>query len=129
MIIIQNIHHVAIICKNYVLSKAFYTEILGFTILAEHYRAEKQSYKLDLALNGRYQIELFSFPEVPNRKSQPEAAGLRHIAFGVSNIAESVAYLNQNNIITQGIRIDEYTHKKFCFFNDPDGLPIEIYEI
>jgi glyoxylase I family protein len=126
---IQSLHHIAIICADYERSKQFYTEILGFRIEREVFREERQSFKLDLSLNGRYLIELFSFPNPPNRLSRPEATGLRHIAFGVSNIEEACIYLKENQIITEGIRIDEYTGRKFTFFSDPDNLPIEFYEI
>lgn len=126
---IERLHHIAIICSDYEKSKRFYTEILGFAIENEVYRAERQSYKLDLSLNGQYLIELFSFPNPPQRPSRPEATGLRHIAFGVSDIEASVAYLNSQNIITEPIRIDEFTDRKFTFFSDPDSLPIEIYEL
>ncbi len=127
--ILQSIHHIAIICSNYERSKAFYTEILGLTILQEVYRAERQSYKLDLALSGQYVIELFSFPNPPARPSRPEASGLRHLAFQVENIEAAVQLLQQKNIIVEPIRIDEYTQKKFTFFADPDDLPIELYEL
>lgn len=125
---LQSIHHIAIICSDYERSKAFYTEILGLTILQEVYRAERQSYKLDLALNGNYIIELFSFPNPPARPSRPEASGLRHLAFQVNDIVTAVQSLQAKNIIVEPIRIDEYTQKKFTFFADPDGLPIELYE-
>lgn len=125
---IQNIHHVAIICSDYQRSKRFYTEILGLTILAEVYRAERDSYKLDLAVNGRYQIELFSFPNPPARVSRPEAAGLRHLAFSVANIEQTRAFLMEAGIDCEQIRVDEFTQKPFFFIADPDNLPIEFYE-
>ncbi len=125
---ILGLHHIAIICSNYNTSKQFYTEILGFKIEQEIYRSERDSYKLDLSLNGNYLIELFSFPNPPTRPSRPESTGLRHIAFAVANIQESVNYLSSKNIICEDIRIDETTGKRFTFFNDPDNLPIEIYE-
>ncbi|MFD2599328.1 VOC family protein [Sphingobacterium corticis] len=125
---ILGLHHIAIICSNYDTSKQFYTEILGFKIEQEIYRSERDSYKLDLSLNGNYLIELFSFPNPPTRPSRPESTGLRHIAFAVANIQESVDYLSSKNIICEDIRIDETTGKRFTFFNDPDDLPIEIYE-
>jgi glyoxylase I family protein len=128
MLNLKGVHHVAIICSDYTLSKHFYTEILGLKILQEVFRAERNSYKLDLAVNGVYQIELFSFPDPPKRLSHPEGKGLRHIAFKVDNLTLSVAELNKNGIITEEIRIDEYSHKRFVFFSDPDGLPIELYE-
>lgn len=126
---IERLHHIAIICSDYEKSKQFYTEILGFKIDNEIYRAERNSYKLDLSLNGTYLIELFSFPNPPQRPTRPEATGLRHIAFGVINIETEIAFLRSKNIITEPIRIDEYTNRKFTFFNDPDNLPIELYEI
>ena len=126
---IQSLHHIAIICSDYEKSKRFYTEILGFQVKNEVYREERQSFKLDLSLNGQYLIELFSFPNPPNRLSRPESTGLRHIAFGVNNIEESCLFLKDNHIDTEEIRIDEYTGRKFTFFSDPDNLPIELYEI
>ncbi len=126
---IEKLHHIAIICSDYQKSKQFYTEVLEFKIIKEVYRNERKSYKLDLSLNGEYTIELFSFPNSPQRPSRPEAVGLRHIAFGVINIKKEVDYLLSKNIITEPIRIDEFTNKKFTFFYDPDNLPIEIYEI
>ncbi|WP_066055632.1 SMU1112c/YaeR family gloxylase I-like metalloprotein [Robertmurraya korlensis] len=122
------IHHIAIICSNYEKSKAFYTDILGLTPKNEVYRKERDSYKLDLEVNGQYQIELFSFPNPPNRPSFPEAAGLRHLAFEVERIEEVVEELKMKKIEVEPVRIDEFTNKKFTFFSDPDGLPIELYE-
>lgn len=129
MSLLKKIHHVAIICSNYEVSKKFYTQLLGLKIENETYRKERDSYKLDLSLNGSYVIELFSFPDPPKRISRPEAAGLRHIAFEVENIETATAYLNTNNITFEPIRIDEFTNKKFTFIADPDNLPIELYEI
>ena len=126
---IQSLHHIAIICSDYEKSKRFYTEILGFQVKNEVYREERQSFKLDLSLNGQYLIELFSFPNPPNRLSRPESTGLRHIAFGVNNIEETCLFLKDNQIDTEDIRTDEYTGRKFTFFSDPDNLPIELYEI
>jgi glyoxylase I family protein len=126
---LKSIHHIAIICSDYECSKYFYTQILGLEIIQEVYREPRQSYKLDLSLNGQYVIELFSFPNPPKRTSRPEAAGLRHLAFAVENIEESIKQLNQKGIETEPIRIDEYSDKKFTFFADPDDLPIEFYEI
>jgi glyoxylase I family protein len=126
---IQSLHHIAIICADYEKSKWFYTEILGFQIKNEVFREERQSYKLDLQLNGQYLIELFSFPNPPQRLSRPESTGLRHFAFGVQNIEEAVLFLANNQIETEDIRIDEHTGRKFTFFADPDDLPIELYEI
>ena len=110
-------------------SKHFYTEILGLTIIREIYREERQSYKLDLALNGNYIVELFSFPNPPKRVSRPEAAGLRHLAFEVNDIEKTRAFIIANSIEAEDIRTDEYTGQRFVFFADPDGLPLELYEV
>jgi glyoxylase I family protein len=129
MLKINKIHHIAIICSDYQKSKHFYTELLGFKIIAEVYRAERQSYKLDLSVNNVYQIELFSFPNPPARASRPEACGLRHLAFEVNSILEIRNYLVSQKVDAEEIRIDEFTEKAFFFINDPDGLPIEFYEL
>ncbi|KAA0991832.1 SMU1112c/YaeR family gloxylase I-like metalloprotein [Dyadobacter aurulentus] len=129
MLKLNAIHHIAIICSDYEKSKAFYTNILGFKIDREVLRAERESYKLDLSLNGQYCIELFSFPSPPERVSRPEACGLRHIAFQVENIEEAVYALNTKGISPEPVRVDQYTGKKFTFFADPDHLPIELYEV
>lgn len=125
----QTIHHVAIICSDYERSKHFYTEILGLKVIAEAFRAERQSYKLDLALADGTQLELFSFPNPPSRPSRPEACGLRHLAFAVTNVEKIKEDLERKGVFVEPIRIDEYTGKKFTFFADPDGLPLEIYEV
>lgn len=122
------VHHIAIICSNYEVSKQFYTEVLKLTIIQEVYRAERQSYKLDLALNGRYIIELFSFPAPPARPSRPEACGLRHLAFAVTDLENVIEQLQQQQVVAEPIRIDAFTGKRFTFIADPDGLPIEFYE-
>lgn len=124
---INKIHHVAIICSNYEISKRFYTEILGLNVIREVYRKERESYKLDLEL-GESQIELFSFKNAPERVSYPEARGLRHLAFEVDDIEETVSYLEKNGVKCEPIRIDEFTLRKFTFFEDPDKLPLELYE-
>lgn len=126
---IERLHHIAIICSDYALSKQFYTEILNLTIVREVYREDRDSYKLDLALNGQYIIELFSFPTPPRRATGPEATGLRHLAFGVKDIVKEVDALNTSGILAEPIRVDEFTGKRFTFFRDPDDLPIEIYEL
>ena len=123
------IHHVAIICSNYPRSKHFYSEILKLTIINEHYRAERQSYKLDLALPDGSQLELFSFKDAPSRPSYPEAQGLRHLAFKVNSVENSKTYLKSHGIDVEEIRVDEITGKKFSFFADPDGLPLELYAL
>ena len=128
MLRINAVLHIAIIVSDYENSKRFYTEVLGLKIIREVFRAERQSYKLDLSLNGNYVIELFSFPNPPKRVSRPEATGLRHLAFEVDNIETTVDFLTSKNAIPEPVRIDEFTGKKFTFINDPDGLPIEFYE-
>jgi glyoxylase I family protein len=126
--LLRALHHVAIICSDYPTSKRFYTELLGLKILAENYRAERNSWKLDLVLPNGNQIELFSFPNPPKRPSQPEARGLRHLAFVVENVEAYAEYLANNKVLVEPIRIDEYTGKRFTFFQDPDGLPLELYQ-
>ncbi|MDR0414673.1 MAG: VOC family protein [Prevotellaceae bacterium] len=128
MVRLKRLHHVAIICGDYEKSKAFYTNVLGFEIKNEVYRQERQSYKLDLSLNGEYFIELFSFPNPPERLTRPEATGLRHIAFEVDDVEECVQQLKNSGVNAEPVRIDEFTDKKFTFISDPDNLPIEIYE-
>jgi glyoxylase I family protein len=128
MQLLKGLHHIAIICSDYERSKAFYTQVLGFEILNEAYRAERDSYKLDLSLNGQYLIELFSFPAPTPRPTRPEATGLRHIAFAVVDIEAVIRQLAQKGVSTELIRIDEFTGRKFTFFRDPDDLPIELYE-
>jgi glyoxylase I family protein len=126
---LSGIHHIAIICSDYERSKKFYTEVLNMTILREVYREERQSYKLDLALGSHYVIELFSFPSPAPRPSRPEACGLRHLAFQVSDIDVAIKELASKDVVSEPIRIDPYTGKRFTFFTDPDGLPLELYEI
>ena len=123
------IHHVAVICSDYHASKRFYTQVLKLEVLAENYRKERDSYKLDLALPDGSQIELFSFPHPPQRPSRPEARGLRHLAFKVDSVEQYVGYLNSQHVQVEPIRIDEFTGKPFTFFQDPDGLPLELYEV
>jgi len=123
------IHHVAIICSDYPASKAFYQQVLGFQVIAENYRAERDSYKCDLALADGTQIELFSFPGAPARPSRPEAQGLRHLAFKVTDIDAAIQHLADHQIECEPVRVDPYTQRRFTFFNDPDGLPLELYEI
>ena len=128
MLTLNKVHHIAILCSDYQKSKTFYTEVLGLTIIREIYREERQSYKLDLALNGIYVVELFSFPNPPKRPSRPEAVGLRHLAFEVINLEETIAFLDTKNVESEPIRIYETTEKRFTFIADPDELPIEFYE-
>jgi len=127
--LLKKIDHVAIICSNYERSKDFYTRTLGLRVIQEIHRAERKSFKLDLAVGGSYQIEIFSFPDSPARTTNPEACGLRHLAFQVDNLDEAVEELKQKGVLFEEIRFDEVRVKRFCFFFDPDGLPVELCEI
>lgn len=124
----SGLHHVAIIASDYPRSKHFYTQVLGLPVIAEVYREARNSWKLDLRLVEGAQIELFSFPSPPPRVSRPEACGLRHLALRVPDMDVAVAHLRQHGVEVEAIRIDEYTGKRFTFFADPDGLPLELYE-
>lgn len=125
---LKAIHHAAIICSDYTRSKAFYSDILGLKILAENYRAQRDSWKLDLQLPDGSQLELFSFPGAPARPSYPEAQGLRHLAFAVDSVEACKQYLEEQGLAVEPVRVDEYTDRRFTFFSDPDGLPLELYE-
>jgi glyoxylase I family protein len=125
---LKRIHHAAIICSDYLLSKRFYTEVLGLCVVGEHYRAVRDSYKLDLALPDGSRLELFSFPNPPKRLSHPEASGLRHLAFEVDDVAAWKTKLESLGVAVEDVRLDEVTKRKFVFFADPDGLPLELYE-
>ncbi|MBD9470033.1 VOC family protein [Pseudoxanthomonas sp. PXM01] len=125
---LAGLHHVAIIASDYTRSKRFYTEVLGLRVVGEHYRDERDSWKLDLALPDGTQVELFSFPSPPPRVSRPEACGLRHLALRVTDLDEAVAHLNAHGVVTEPVRVDEYTGRRFTFFADPDDLPLELYE-
>lgn len=129
MLNLLKIHHVAIICSDYERSRNFYTNILGFDIQSEHFRAERNSWKADLLLHGQYVIELFSFDNPPARVSNPEALGLRHLAFATADLDASIESLAAHGVTTEPVRIDEFTGKRFTFFRDPDNLPLELYEI
>ncbi len=123
-----NIHHAAIIASDYDRSRRFYVDLLGLAVIAENYRAERGSWKLDLGLPQGGQIELFSFPNPPARTSRPEACGLRHLAFSVANIEAAIAHLKAAGVAVEPIRVDEFTGARFTFFADPDDLPLELYE-
>jgi glyoxylase I family protein len=125
---IQSIHHIAILTDDYEKSKRFYTDVLGFGILRETYREERKSYKLDLAIAGLYQVELFSFPDFRERGSYPEAKGLRHLAFAVDDVDAAAAELKAKGVPVEAVRMDELTRKRFVFFTDPNGQPLELYE-
>ena len=127
--LLQGIHHVALICRDYAQSRAFYHDTLGLPIVSEHYRAERESWKLNLALPDGSQLELFSFPSPPPRPSHPEACGLRHLAFRVADLDHVIATLAAANVASEAVRTDEYTGRRFTFIADPDGLPLELYEM
>ena len=127
--VLLRLHHAAIICSDYPVSRHFYTEVLGLRVLAENYRAARDSWKLDLQLPDGSQVELFSMPGAPKRPSYPEACGLRHLAFAVTDLSSWVAHLGEQGIAVEPIRLDEYTGRRFVFFQDPDHLPLELYEL
>lgn len=126
--LIAGVHHVALIVGDYERAKRFYVDVLGLRIIAEHYRAARRSWKLDLRGPGSLQLELFTFPGAPPRRSRPEAIGLRHLAFRVADLDAALAQLREHGVAHEDIRVDEYTGRRFCFFADPDGLPLEFYE-
>lgn len=126
---LARLHHVAIIASDYARSRRFYTEVLGLAVVAETYRAARDSYKLDLALPDGTQIELFSFPAPPPRPTRPEACGLRHLAFAVQDLDAAVTHLGRHGVPTEPVRVDELTGRRFTFFADPDDLPLELYEL
>ncbi|WP_298931779.1 VOC family protein [uncultured Ramlibacter sp.] len=125
---LKRLHHAAIICSDYAVSKRFYTQVLGLRVVAENFRSDRNSHKLDLALPDGTQIELFSFPGAPPRPSYPEARGLRHLAFEVDDVAQCKQRLESMGIAVEAVRTDEYTQRRFVFFADPDGLPLELYQ-
>ncbi|KQZ57065.1 hypothetical protein ASD53_11335 [Lysobacter sp. Root559] len=125
---ISALHHVALICSDYPRSKHFYTQVLGLRVIAEAYREARDSYKLDLALPDGSQLELFSFPDPPPRPSYPEACGLRHLAFEVADVDVAAVALRGHGVAVEPVRVDEYTGRRYTFFADPDGLPLELYE-
>lgn len=128
MLQLNKVHHIALICSDYQRSLDFYTRVVGCQVMAEHWREGQQSYLTKLSLNGDYVIELFSFPSPPQRPSYPEAAGLRHLAFEVDDIVAQVAELDRMGVAHEDIRTDGTTGKRFVFFDDPDGQPLEMYE-
>lgn len=125
---LAGIHHVAIIASDYARSKRFYVEVLGLEVLDEAYRGARDSWKLDLRLADGTRLELFSFPAPPPRVSRPEACGLRHLAFRVVDLDVALAHLHAHGVASEPVRVDEYTGRRFSFFADPDGLPLELYE-
>lgn len=125
----EGFHHVAMIVSDYTASKRFYTETLGFAVIAETFRAERNSWKLDLRVPGGAQLELFSFPNPPKRPSTPEAQGLRHLAFRVPDLDIAIEQLESRGVVLESVRVDVLTGARFTFFADPDGLPLELYEV
>ena len=125
---ILRVHHVAIICSDYQRSRAFYIETLGLAVVSETFRAERCSHKLNLALPDGSQLELFTFPESPSRPTRPEACGLRHLALAVADLDAAMRVLEARGVSFEPVRVDELTGRRFTFFQDPDGLPIEFYE-
>jgi glyoxylase I family protein len=126
---IAGIHHIAIICSHYERSKQFYVDVLGFSVIRETYREARQSYKLDLQVDAQTQVELFSFPNPPDRLQYPEACGLRHLALAVEDLDEAIADLKAKGVTVEPVRLDDLTGKRFAFFKDPDNLPLELYEV
>ena len=122
-----SIHHTAIIASDHQAAKAFYVEKLGLPVAAECYRPERGDWKIDLQV-GDSRIELFIIPTAPPRPNYPEARGLRHLAFRVSDIAAAVRELEEKGIPCEPVRTDPATGCRFTFFKDPDGLPLELYE-
>ena len=125
---LSKIHHIAIIVSDYEVSKAFYVNKLGFPVIRENYRPERDDWKLDLRINETTELEIFGVKNPPARVTRPEAAGLRHLAFYTENIEDVVAELNEKGITAEPVRTDEFSGRKFTFFADPDGLPIELHE-
>jgi glyoxylase I family protein len=125
---LRGTHHVALICADYARSRHFYTQVLGLPVRGEHYREARRSWKLDLALPDGTQLELFSFPDAPPRPSRPEAQGLRHLALTVDDVDRAAQALRAHGVEVEPIRVDEFTGRRFTFFADPDGLPLELYE-
>lgn len=124
---LDQIHHVAIIVSDYPKSRSFYVDKLGFAVVRENYRPERDDWKLDLKL-GDCELEIFGVKNPPERVTNPEARGLRHLAFRVENMDEAVAWLDGLGIETEPVRWDPYTNKRMTFFRDPDGLPLELHE-
>ena len=124
----SKIHHIAIIGSDYHASKDFYVDKLGFAVIRENYRKERNDWKIDLQMANGIELELFIEPNPPERVTRPEACGLRHLAFYVESVEETVEKLRQKGIECEPVRVDEYTNKKMTFFFDPDGLPLEIHE-
>ena len=124
---LNTIHHVAIIVSDYKKSREFYVDKLELPVIRENYRESRDDYKLDLQV-GDIELEIFGVKNPPARVTNPEARGLRHLAFKVDDIEEAVEWLKKKGIETEPIRFDEYTQKRMTFFRDPDDLPLELHE-
>ena len=125
---LSKIRHIAIIVSNYETAKDFYVNKLNFPIIRENYRPERNDWKLDLRVNEYTESEIFAEPDPPKRVNRPEACGLRHLAFCVESVEQTVKELAEVGIDCEPIRVDAYTGKKMTFFQDPDGLPLELHE-
>lgn len=124
---LNEIHHVAIIVSDYKKSREFYVDKLELPVIRENYRESRGDYKLDLQI-GNIELEIFGMKNPPRRVTNPEACGLRHLAFKVEDIEKAVKWLNDKGIETEPIRVDEFTQKRMTFFRDPDDLPLELHE-
>ncbi len=125
---LSSIHHIAIIVSDYETAKDFYVNKLGFQVIRENYRPQRRDWKLDLRVNECTELEIFAQENPPMRVNHPEACGLRHLAFCVESVEETVRELGELGILCEPIRTDDYTGKKMTFFQDPDGLPLELHE-
>ena len=125
---LSRIHHIAIITSDYDKTIDFYVNKLGFNIIRENYRLERKDWKLDLRVNEFTELEIFVESNPPKRVNRPEACGLRHLAFYVDSVEQTVSELEKVGMNCEPIRFDDYTGKKMTFFHDPDGLPLEIHE-
>ena len=125
---LSKVHHIAIIVSDYEAAKDFYVNKLGFSVIRENYRSERKDWKLDLRVNEHTELEIFAEENPPKRVNRPEACGLRHLAFCVDNVEQTMNELAEAGIECEPIRVDSYTGKKMTFFHDPDGLPLELHE-
>lgn len=125
---LNSVHHVAIIVSDIEKAREFYVEKLGFEVIRENYRKERGDWKLDLRVDEHTELEIFVEKNPPKRVNRPEACGLRHLAFRVESVEETVKELAEMGIECEPIRTDSYTGERMTFFFDPDGLPLEIHE-
>ena len=125
---LKSVHHIATIVSDIEKAREFYVEKLGFAVVRENYRKERDDWKLDLRVDEHTELEIFAEKNPPKRVNRPEACGLRHLAFRVESVEETVKELAEMKIECEPIRADSYTGEKMTFFFDPDGLPLEIHE-